>query len=143
MTAVPKMVFAPPTYKSSTTRLREPFVREMYEVFRQLEMLAPKGNKPPADGGPPSETVEWAKRVLLRVLPRRLLIGAEIDAFQREIHATWDNDEKGKRVVIFFPAPQQLKIYYELVSNDIVVDHKLVNTTSVADVCERLLWFFQ
>ncbi len=141
MTAVPKMVFATPTYKSSTTRLREPFVHEMYEVFRQLELLSPNGTEPP--GGPPADTVEWARWVLLRVLPRKYLIGAGISAFEREIHATWENDEKGKRVVVFFPAPNQLKIYHELVQNGAVAEHKLVNTTSPVDISERLRWFFQ
>jgi len=97
--------------------------------------------EPPS--GPPTDIVEWAREVLLRVLPRKYLIGAEISAFEREIHATWESYEKGKRVVVFFPAPQQLKIYHEAVENDAVVEHKLVNATSPVDISERLRWFFQ
>lgn len=130
------------TYSSSTKRLAEPFVREMSEVFRQLELLVPNGNSRRTDA-PPGETVEWAKQVLLRVLPRKFLIGAEINAFQLEIHVTWESDETGKRVVVFFPEPNQLKIYHELVKNDAVVEHELVNATSPSDISDRLRWFFQ
>lgn len=130
------------TYSSSTKRLAEPFVREMSEVFRQLELLMPNGNALPVNA-PPVETVEWAKQVLLRVLPRKFLVGAEINAFQREIHVTWESDEKGKRVVVFFPEKDQIKIYHELVENDAVAEHKLVNATSPSEISDRLRWFFQ
>jgi len=132
-----------PVYKSSTKELVEPFIPEMFEVFKRLEALTPKAGAPASNAGPPAGTVNWAKEVLLRVLPRKFLIGAKIDAFQREIHATWENDEKGKRVVVFFPEPEVLKIYHELVENDAVVEHKLVNATSACDISDRLLWFFQ
>lgn len=131
-----------PTYSSSTTQLAEPFVQEMYEVFRRLENLIHKENEL-VGSGPTPETVEWAKKVLLRVLPRKFLIGAEINAFQREIHVTWENDDKGKRVVLFFPEPDQLKIYFELVQNDAVTEHKLANAPSQSDISDRLRWFFQ
>src|SRR5919108_4969065 len=91
---IPRVVFARPTYRSSVAQLAEPFVDEMLGVFRQLESLTHDGNTPP--GGPPNDTIEWAKEVLLRILPRKFLISAEIDAFQSEIHATWENDESGK-----------------------------------------------
>ena len=55
----------------------------------------------------------------------------------------WENNEKGKRVVVFFPEPGQLKIYYELVENDAVTEHKLVNATSPSEISERLRWFIQ
>ncbi len=129
------------TYSSSTKRLTEPFVREMSAVFRQLELLMPNGNGLPSV--PPPETVEWAKQVLLRVLPRKFLIGAEINAFQREIHVTWENDENGKRVVVFFPEKDQIKIYHELVEHDVVTEHKLVNASSPDEISMRLRWFFQ
>ncbi|MFZ3210232.1 MAG: hypothetical protein WA188_01845 [Terriglobales bacterium] len=119
----------------------EPFIPEMYEVFKQLEILVPKAN-PPGEG-PPTETIEWAKQVLLRVLPRKFLVGASVAAFQREIHAAWENDESGKRVVVFFPAPDELKIYYERVRENNVVEHHLDPTASPAAISERLRWFFQ
>src|SRR5437016_6156616 len=95
-----------PVYRSSTKRLVEPFLPEMEEVFKSLEVLMPKAGEPASNIGPPVDTVNWAKEVLLRVLPRKFLIGAKIEAFQREVHATWENDEKGKRVVVFFPEPK-------------------------------------
>jgi hypothetical protein len=131
-----------PTYSSSTERLLEPFVREVSQVFRRLEMLVPNGT-PVLRDAPSAETVEWAKQVLLRVLPRWLLVGAEINAFEREIHVTWESDERGKRVVVFFPGQQQLKIYHELLQNDAVVEHKLVNATDPSEIADRLRWFFQ
>jgi hypothetical protein len=130
-----------PTYSSSTVRLVEPFVREMSEVFKQLHLLIPKGIGPAQ--GPSVNTVKWATEVLLRILPREFLIGAQVSAFQREVHVSWENDEKGKRVVVFFPEPGQLKIYYELVENDAVTEHKLVNATSPSAISERLRWFIR
>jgi hypothetical protein len=135
--------FTRPVYRSSTRRLREPFVQQMQEVFRLLELLVPNKGANPAGRGPSAETVKWAKEVLLRVLPRELLIGATVNAFEREIHVTWESDEKGKRVVVFFPEERQLKIYWELLENDTVVDHKLVNATEPSEVSARLRWFFQ
>jgi hypothetical protein len=131
-----------PTYSASTKRLVEPYVREVSQVFRQLEFLIPTGNQQSRDT-PASDTVEWAKQVLLRVLPRKFLVGAEINAFEREIHVTWESDERGKRVVVFFPGPNQLKIYFESLKGDVVLEHKLVNATSPSAISERLRWYFQ
>jgi hypothetical protein len=142
---MPKFAYATdthPAYRASTKRLVEPFVWEVEEVFLRLEMLLPKTDALP-QSEPSSDTVNWAKEVLLRVLPRKFLLGAEISAFEREIHVTWENDDKGKRVVVFFPESKELKIYYELVKNNVVTEHKLVNATSACDVAERLRWFFQ
>jgi hypothetical protein len=60
----------------------------------------PNGN----DIVPSAENVAWAKTVLLRVLPRHYLVGAEIDAFQCEIHVNWENGDKR---VTDGPAPRQ------------------------------------
>lgn len=134
--------FMRPVYRSSSRRLREPFVQQVQEVFRLLELLVPTRNAVPGRG-PSADTVKWVKEVMLRVLPRDLLIGASVSAFGTEIHVTWESDVKGKRVVIFFPAARQIKIYYESVTNDEVTEHKLVNTTEPSDVSERLRWFFR
>lgn len=131
-----------PSYRASTKSLVEPFVSEVEEVFTRLEALLPKANAT-TQSGPSADTVDWAKEVLLRVLPRKYLLGAEINAFEREIHVSWENDDRGKRVVVFFPESRELKIYHESVKNDAVVEHKLVNATSPCDVAERLRWFFQ
>jgi hypothetical protein len=139
MNAFAQVVFSRPRYRASTKRLQEPFVPEMYEVFRQLELLAAHITS----DGPSLATIEWAKYVLLSVLPRKYLIGAQVSPLDREIHVTWDNDDNGKRVVVFFPAPSQLKLYCEWVKDNKVVEHELVNTTSPGDVSERLHWFCQ
>jgi hypothetical protein len=131
-----------PTYSSSTEQLLEPFVREVSQVFRRLELLLPSGSTLLRDA-PSAETIAYAKKILLRVLPRWLLIGAEINAFEREIHVTWESDERGKRVVVFFPNAQQMKIYHELLQKDAVVEHKLVNATDPSEIADRLRWFFQ
>jgi len=137
MNVLAQPVPARPTYSSSTERLVEPFVREMSEVFKQLHLLNGQAQ------GPSVNTVRWATEVLLRILPREFLIGAQVSAFQREVHVSWENDEKGKRVVVFFPEPGQLKIYYELVENDAVTEHKLVNTMNPSDISDRLRWFIR
>src|SRR5258708_32714794 len=141
MTLYAQSVAARPTYSSSTERLVEPFVREMSEVFKQLHSLVAQKNGQAQ--GPSQDTVNWATEVLLRILPREFLIGAQVSAFQREVHVSWENDEKGKRVVVFFPEPGQLKIYHELVENDAVTEHKLVNATSPSEISDRLRWFIQ
>jgi hypothetical protein len=129
-------------YKSSTKRLVEPFIPAMYAVFNSLELLLPLNDDAIQDR-PSVETINWAKEVLLRILPRKFLVGAIIDAFEKEIHVSWENEDHGKRVVVFFPAPKQLKIYHESVRNNKVVEHKLVNATSPLDIADRLRWFFQ
>lgn len=132
-----------PVYTASTKRLVEPFVYAVGDVFRRLELLLPAQAQSSPQTGPSTETVMWAKEILLRVLPRKFLLGAQINSFEREIHVTWENYENGKRVVVFFPEPKVIKIYHELVKNDAVVEHKLVNATSPCDVSDRLRWFFQ
>lgn len=141
-----KIFFTPTAYKSSTKRLAEPFAPAMYAVFVQLELLSPNAQAlrvcEPEDR-PSVETVQWAKRVLLRVLPRKYLIGAQVSAFEHEIHASWENDRNGKRVVVFFPQPEELKMYYEWVKNNQVVEHNLAKAPTPADISARLQWFGQ
>jgi hypothetical protein len=90
-------------------------------AFNRLEEIS-KGAKS-GEVSPSRDNVEWAKKVLLRILPRHYLIGAEIDAFQREIHVNWERGNK--RVVAFMPAPNQLKLYCERVKEDGEVEHHL------------------
>lgn len=142
MSSVPQQ-FGNKFYRSSTTELAEPFLAEVEEVFTNLEALGSDDLYRPGTPRPSKDTINWAKEVLLRILPRKYLRGAEIDAFQVEIHVTWENDDKGKKVVVFLPAPQQLKIYYESVCDGAVEDHNLVSTTNAHDISERLRWFFQ
>lgn len=103
------------TYKASLTRPYnavapsqpdELFPRYLKRVYLRLEELAESaGSKLSPDN------VAWAKEVMLRVLPRHYLLGAEIDHFDSEIHVNWEHGNK--RVTVFLPAPNQVKIYCE------------------------------
>jgi hypothetical protein len=90
--------------------------------------------------GPSGETVEWAKKVLLRVLPRYYLKGAEIDVFQSEIHVNWEHGNK--RVTVFLPAPNQIRIYCEN-DTDQGVQHGLRPGNDPWEVSGVLRWLFQ
>jgi hypothetical protein len=133
-----------PVYRANTIKFVEHttpielFPAHVQEVFDRLENIgATQG-----EDGPSRSNVEWAKKVLLRVIPRYFLSGAEIDAFRREIHVNW---EKGnKRVVAFLPEPNQLKIYSERVKDDGEVEHHLQK--DVADpwvLSGTLRWLFK
>jgi hypothetical protein len=128
---------------SSSEKLSAPFPLEIERVFNRLEKIEGETQGHDARNRPTAATLEWAREVLLRVMPSTYLIGAEINPFESEIHVTWEDDDTGKSVIVFFPAPNQLKIYHELVQNDAVVEHHLVNSENVSDVSERLRWFFQ
>jgi len=130
------------SYDASTTELESPFPREVETVFDSLErLLTPRGEEgrpqPPSD-----ELVNWAKEVLLRVIPSAYLIGAEVNAFETEIHVVWENEGNGKKVIVFFPRPRELKIYHELLQQQVVVDHSIIGTGGANDVSDRLRWFF-
>ena len=126
----------------------QPYVasRESVELFPESIKVAFDRIEDIAKGRnavkPSQDNIEWAKRVLLRVLPRHYLSGAEIDAFEREIHVNWQN--KDKRVTVFLPAPDQIKIYYEGVE-DGQVKHGIYNKPNANDphaVSGVLRWMF-
>ena len=117
-----------PLYRSNTIRPISAVPAEPVELFPdsiqvaldRLEKIV-KGAKP-GEVRPAPENIEWAKKVLLRVLPRFYLLGAEIDAFQREIHVNWEH--KQKRVTVFLPSPNQVKIYCEEIKGNNVEHHR-------------------
>jgi hypothetical protein len=123
---------------SSATESAELFPDAIRAVFDRLVEIS--GNGQPNDR-PSAENVEWAKRVLLRVLPRRYLAGAEIDAFQHEIHVNWEYGEK--RVTVFLPAPKQLKIYCEHVRGDRIEHQLLPKANDPWEVSGVLGWMFE
>jgi hypothetical protein len=127
-------------YKSATSRLAEPFPADTEDVFVTLEALASPGQAQ-IGGHPSSDNIEWAKNVLLHVLPRAFLRGAEIVPFETEVHVTWEKGDK--KVVVFLPKPQQLKIYSEQRENGVVKQHKLVPTTNPAHLRPVLEWLFR
>ena len=135
------LAIEPLKYQSSARGLAEPFLADVGEVFSALENI--RNNEKlyqPGDSRPSSENVEWAKSVLLRVLPSRYLRGAEIEPFEGEIHATWECEDK--RVVVFFPRPSLLKAYYEQTTDGKVAFHDLKNCTP-ASLSGILAWFFK
>jgi hypothetical protein len=102
----------------------ELFPAQVEDVFNHLESLAKDDQLYEAgEAKPTPENIDWAKRVLLRIIPRYYLVGAEIDAFRGEIHVSWENGNK--RVVAFLPAPDQLKLYYERTKENGEVEHDL------------------
>lgn len=137
----PRFAVSTPSYKASTRELAEPFPAEVEEVFKNLEALESNGGLcMPGEPTPTGENIAWAKDVLLRVLPRKFLVGAQIDPFREEIHVSWEGETK--RVVAFLPRPNELKVYKESIQNNVGVNPTLVAATTAA-LCEALGWFFQ
>ncbi|SRR5216684_6842205 len=126
---------------SSVEELLIPFPFELQRVFHHLEII--DRNRRDANGRkyPSEQTVDWAREVLLRVVPSTYLRGAEIQSFESEIHVTWESEASGKSVIVFFPDPQELKIYWEWMKDEGVRQHDLT-TGDVGDVSDRLRWFF-
>lgn len=128
--------------ESSVERLTIPFPAEIMRVFRELERIDSESKKPDARNKPSSDVVEWAMEVLLRVVPSTFLIGSEINAFESEIHVSWESEISGKSVVAFLRKRDELKIYYEHVMNGSLVEHRVIPNGDVGDLRERLRWFF-
>jgi hypothetical protein len=128
--------------ESSVEHLTIPFPREIVRVFRELERIGAESSLPDARNTPSKGTVEWSMEVLLRVVPSTFLIGSEINAFQSEIHVSWENEQSGKSVVAFLAKRDELKIYHEHVVNGQVIEHSVVTTENVDDLSAQLEWFF-
>jgi hypothetical protein len=128
---------------SSVTELAIAFPLELQKVFDRLEAI--RDERPTnARKQPSDETLSWAQEVLLGVVPSTYLIGAEIDPFESEIHATWEDETAGKSVIVFFPNPLQIKLYSEWIREDTQVrEHQLLTTEDPSQVSARLRWFFQ
>jgi hypothetical protein len=126
---------------SSVEELLIPFPFELQKVFTRLAAI---GKDRSERKRPSAETLDWAADVLLRVVPSAYLRGAEIDPFESEIHVTWENEDSGKSVIVFFPRPDQIKMYWEWTAEGTQVrEHQLLTTEDVAEVSARLRWFFQ
>jgi len=128
---------------SSVEELLVLFPLELQRVFNRLTAIS-KERGAQSRKQPSEETVNWAADVLLRVVPSSYLIGAEVDPFESEIHVTWENESSQKSVIVFFPVPGQIKMYWEWVREGTQVrEHQLLTTEDVAEVSARLRWFFQ
>jgi hypothetical protein len=123
---------------ASSAESAELFPDSIKAALDRLEAISQ--NASPNDVGPSLENVEWAKKVLLRVLPRHYLVGAEIDAFQREIHVNWENGEK--RVTVFLPSPNELKVYCEHVKGQAIEHHLVARANDPWAVSGVLRWLF-
>ena len=123
----------------SSAQSAELFPDSIKAALDRLEQISRMAHQ--NDMGPSAENIEWAKEVLLRVLPRYFLLRAEIDAFQREIHVNWEHGNK--RVTVFLPSPRRLKIYCEEVKGT-EIEHELVpGTNSPWAVSGVLKWLFE
>lgn len=126
---------------SSVEELLIPFPLELQKVFNRLAAISKEQG---ARKHPSEEAIDWAADVLLRVVPSAYLIGAEIDPFESEIHVTWENNNSGKSVIVFFHGPPQIKMYWEWMQEGTQVrEHQLLTTEDVSEVSARLRWFFQ
>jgi hypothetical protein len=128
---------------SSVTELAVAFPHELQVVFNRLEAI--REERPVnARKRPSNETLDWAQKVLLGVVPSTYLFGADIDPFESEIHATWEDENTGKSVIVFFPGPHQIKMYWEWMREGTQVrEHQLLTTEDPSEVSARLRWFFQ
>ena len=127
-------------YRSSVpAEPAELFPESIKTALDRIEAIS--NNARQGEARPSADNIEWAKKVLLRILPRHYLLGAEIDAFQREIHVNWEHGNK--RVTVFLPAPNQVKIYCEEVT-DQRTDHHLQRTANDPwEVSGVLGWLFK
>jgi hypothetical protein len=120
---------------ASSAESAELFPESIQIALDRIEMIARTDH-----AGPSPETVAWAKTVLLRVLPRYFLKGAEIDAFQSEIHVNWEYGNK--RVTVFLPGPDQVKIYCERDTDRGIEHHLRLAGNDPWEVSGALRWLF-
>jgi hypothetical protein len=125
-------------YGSSAESRAELFPDSIEAAFKRIEEVSK--NAGPNQIAPSKDNVDWAKRVLLQVLPRHYLVGAEIDAFQREIHVNWERGNK--RVTVFLPAPHQVKIYCEETNGQGVVEPHMQSGIDPWAVSGVLRWLY-
>lgn len=129
------------SHSVATASPMELFPSVVERVFDYLASIATNDALYEKDEARPSkETIEWAQRVLLRVIPRYYLRTAEIDVFHGEIHVNW---EKGnKRLVAFLPSPNVLKAYLERIKENGEVEHVLHSDLQPQALSRFLTWLF-
>lgn len=123
---------------TSSAESAELFPQSIKTVFDRLDEISKEHR--PNEVGPSSENIDWAKKVLLRIIPRFYVVGAEIDAFQSEIHVNWENGNK--RVTVFLPAPDVVKAYCEE-EKDGEIKHHLRGAADPWAVSGVLKWLFE
>lgn len=127
--------------RASASTPAELFPASIQEMFERLQSIATCDDLyEKNERRPSSENVAWATKVLLRVVPRHYLAGAEIDTFNGEIHVSWEH--KDKRVVAFLPAPNQLKLYCERTTGE-RIEHHLQTSNNPWEISGVLRWLFE
>jgi hypothetical protein len=117
------------------------FPSAVERIFNLLDALMEPDQVYERDEKRPSlETIQWAKYVLLRVLPSYYLRTAEIDAFHGEVHVSWERDHK--RVVVFVPSKGVLKLYMERTDKSGEVHHILRSIEHPRAINGALCWLF-
>ena len=137
MSCLGYQIRAIPRYSSSAGSV-ELFPDSIKAALDRIEVISNASQ--PNERKPSIENVEWAKRVLLRVLPRHYLVGAEIDAFQCEIHVNWEHGNK--RVTLFLPSPNRLRVYCEQIKGEQVQHHMVPNADDPWALSGVLRWMF-
>jgi hypothetical protein len=128
-------------YSAAAIEPKHLFPSAVERVFNVLDaLITPEYVYAPGEKRPDRETIQWAKHVLLRVLPSYYLRTAEIDAFQGEIHVSWERDDK--RVILFVPSRDVLKLYLERVKEDGKVVHILRSVDDPHEINAALRWLF-
>jgi len=119
----------------------ELFPESVQDMFARLQAIANDDTLyENGETRPTQANVDWAVKVLLRVLPRHYLMGADLDTFRGEIHVSWEHENK--RVVAYLPAPGQLKVYYERVTGN-AVEHKLQTSNNPWEISGILRWLYE
>jgi hypothetical protein len=128
-------------YSSSLIEPRSLFPAAVERVFNLLDALtAPDYVYVQGEKRPTEDTIKWAKKVLLRVVPSYYLRTAQIDAFQGEIHVSWERGNR--RIVAFLPCPSTLKIYAEWEDEEKETKH-LIQPLSDPHLINRYLkWLY-
>jgi len=128
-------------YSTAVIEPKHLFPSAVERVFNLLDALTtPEYIYVRGEERPSPETIQRAKDILLRVLPSYYLRTAEIDAFQGEIHVSWERDTK--RVVVFVPSKNVLKLYMERVKDDGEVSHILRSINDPREINMALRWLF-
>jgi hypothetical protein len=128
-------------YSTAAIEPKHLYPSAVERVFNLLDALtAPEHVYVRGEKRPSLETIQWAKDALLRVLPSYYLRTAEIDAFQGEIHVSWERDTK--RVIVFLPSKNVLKLYMERVNGEGEVSHILRSIDDPREINLALRWLF-
>jgi hypothetical protein len=124
-------------YSATLIEPKSLFPSAVERVFNLLDALrSGESSRAHPSGG----AIQWAKHVLLRVLPSYYLRTAEIDSFQGEIHVSWERGSK--RVVVFLPSEGVLKLYLERTGDNGDVKHVLRSIGDAREINAALKWLF-